>query len=475
MPVPMHEEKGKLELRTTSPKVREELEHWEHLVFSFEMDKGNEQSHSGGINRGQQSSRRPRRSRSTTSSNQLPNTSGSGSQDADLLAQLAATGATTELDNSLAQLLNSNPYPPASIAPPGYPNHFFPYGGMGYPQLPPVSSLDFAWNQIAQQQQVHPMYNLPLSTPLHPSLPFPNPLQNTPLPPPVPQPQQGNRGGRSGSTSSQPAQARAPSISASSPTASTSSPTAEAESEPEQAAIAEEKRRRNTAASARFRIKKKQRTINLERSVSDLSGRAEELEKEVADLRRENGWLKEIVMLKSSRYASAASAEQRMALGQAVKDAGIDLSAQSAGQASTSTPGASSSRPATQPSEVPSEEESDEEPSGVDRKGKERLIDLFLMSFGRPPSINIGFKPTAPDRGSFPLDHYGECKVMMTAYMKCLKENESNSTPCRALSRDYLDCRMQKGLMERDEWSNLGLQNVDSKKTGNTPESTQKS
>ncbi|KIY67450.1 hypothetical protein CYLTODRAFT_353220 [Cylindrobasidium torrendii FP15055 ss-10] len=62
-----------------------------------------------------------------------------------------------------------------------------------------------------------------------------------------------------------------------------------------------DKRRRNTAASARFRIKKKQRTLNLERSVNDLTGRAEELEREASDLRRENGWLKEIIMLKSSR------------------------------------------------------------------------------------------------------------------------------------------------------------------------------
>ncbi|KAJ7071491.1 hypothetical protein C8F01DRAFT_1363193 [Mycena amicta] len=60
----------------------------------------------------------------------------------------------------------------------------------------------------------------------------------------------------------------------------------------------EDKRRRNTAASARFRIKKKMRGLELERSVSDLTGRAEELEREAADLRRENGWLKEIVMLK---------------------------------------------------------------------------------------------------------------------------------------------------------------------------------
>ncbi|KAF9452570.1 hypothetical protein P691DRAFT_772195 [Macrolepiota fuliginosa MF-IS2] len=86
------------------------------------------------------------------------------------------------------------------------------------------------------------------------------------------------------------------------------------------------------------------------------------------------------------------------------------------------------------------------------------------MSFGRPPSINIGFKPSAPDRGSFPLDHYGECKDKMLVYMQCLKENSSNSTPCRALSKDYLNCRMQKGLMERDDWSNLGLHNVDGRK-----------
>lgn len=63
-------------------------------------------------------------------------------------------------------------------------------------------------------------------------------------------------------------------------------------------------------------------------------------------------------------------------------------------------------------------------------------------------------------------------------YMKCLRENSSTSSPCRDLSRDYLDCRMQKyvapidlsqllvhpvlrGLMEKDEWKNLGLDGVD--------------
>lgn len=35
--------------------------------------------------------------------------------------------------------------------------------------------------------------------------------------------------------------------------------------------------------------------------MSDLTGRVDELEQEASDLRRENGWLKEIVMLKSKR------------------------------------------------------------------------------------------------------------------------------------------------------------------------------
>jgi hypothetical protein len=42
-------------------------------------------------------------------------------------------------------------------------------------------------------------------------------------------------------------------------------------------------------------------THSLERDVTDLSGRVDELEQEATDLRRENGWLKEIVMLKSGR------------------------------------------------------------------------------------------------------------------------------------------------------------------------------
>ena len=62
---------------------------------------------------------------------------------------------------------------------------------------------------------------------------------------------------------------------------------------------------------ARFRNKRKQATLELERSVSDLAGRAAELEREAAELRRENGWLKEIVILKSNRAAIVAQEASR--------------------------------------------------------------------------------------------------------------------------------------------------------------------
>ncbi|OSX65788.1 hypothetical protein POSPLADRAFT_1038393 [Postia placenta MAD-698-R-SB12] len=59
---------------------------------------------------------------------------------------------------------------------------------------------------------------------------------------------------------------------------------------------AEDKRRRNTAASARFRLKKKEREMALERKAKELEVRVSELEKECEALRRENGWLKGLVV-----------------------------------------------------------------------------------------------------------------------------------------------------------------------------------
>ncbi|KAF8575729.1 hypothetical protein K439DRAFT_1369105 [Ramaria rubella] len=81
------------------------------------------------------------------------------------------------------------------------------------------------------------------------------------------------------------------------------------------------------------------------------------------------------------------------------------------------------------------------------------------MSFGRPPTFS-SFQATAPDRGSFPLDHEGECKSKMLVYMSCLQKNFNNSAECRVESKEYLECRMSRGLMQRDNWKNLGMADV---------------
>ncbi|GAA6002184.1 hypothetical protein JCM10207_003114 [Rhodosporidiobolus poonsookiae] len=64
-------------------------------------------------------------------------------------------------------------------------------------------------------------------------------------------------------------------------------------------AIEEDKRRRNTAASARFRVKKKQREQALEQSAKELKERVAVLEKEVETLRTENGWLRGLIVDKT--------------------------------------------------------------------------------------------------------------------------------------------------------------------------------
>ncbi|PWN88264.1 hypothetical protein FA10DRAFT_232551 [Acaromyces ingoldii] len=84
------------------------------------------------------------------------------------------------------------------------------------------------------------------------------------------------------------------------------------------------------------------------------------------------------------------------------------------------------------------------------------------MSFGRPPTFST-FSPTPPDRGSFPLDHDGECKAAMMAYLKCMKASKNDNGQCRHLSKAYLQCRMDSGLMEKDEMSNLGFHEEDTK------------
>ncbi|KAJ7462757.1 hypothetical protein B0H11DRAFT_2054204 [Mycena galericulata] len=226
--------------RSEEDSAPNDLSHWEHLIFSLDMQ--NEQN------------------RTNNNSLQQPK-SADDMQTAALLAQLAA----------------HNMYPSSSYSTSGqapHPNHsefnpatsaqrpFISPGGLPPPSYGPQSAYPF----LRGGPGTLPPYGQAFSPP--------SPVEST--------------GGR---TRAPPPQTG--------PSTSSASPDAGADDNDEY----EDKRRRNTAASARFRIKKKQRTLDLERSVSDLTGRAEELEREAADLRRENGWLKEIVMLKGGRLA----------------------------------------------------------------------------------------------------------------------------------------------------------------------------
>jgi hypothetical protein len=64
-------------------------------------------------------------------------------------------------------------------------------------------------------------------------------------------------------------------------------------------AAEEDKRRRNTAASARFRVKKKQREQALEKSAKEMSDKVSALESKVSQLETENKWLKNLLVDKN--------------------------------------------------------------------------------------------------------------------------------------------------------------------------------
>lgn len=94
-------------------------------------------------------------------------------------------------------------------------------------------------------------------------------------------------------------------------TASADSPAQSLEDNPAARAAAEEdKRRRNTAASARFRVKKKQREQALEKTADELKTRAAELEQQVGQLQRENEWLRGLVVLKSGESVKEDGGEK---------------------------------------------------------------------------------------------------------------------------------------------------------------------
>ncbi|ORX98543.1 hypothetical protein BCR34DRAFT_150075 [Clohesyomyces aquaticus] len=71
-------------------------------------------------------------------------------------------------------------------------------------------------------------------------------------------------------------------------------------------AAEEDKRRRNTAASARFRVKKKQREQALEKTAKEMTERVNLLENRIQQLETENTWLKGLITEKNGGKASAS-------------------------------------------------------------------------------------------------------------------------------------------------------------------------
>jgi cytochrome c oxidase assembly protein subunit 19 len=78
------------------------------------------------------------------------------------------------------------------------------------------------------------------------------------------------------------------------------------------------------------------------------------------------------------------------------------------------------------------------------------------MAGGSPGNFSTRLTKIPPDKGSFPIDHDNACKGYMVQFMKCLRDNKFDNEKCRPFSKDYLECRMQQGLMAKEDWKNLG-------------------
>ncbi|KAG2625836.1 cytochrome c oxidase assembly protein COX19-like [Panicum virgatum] len=83
------------------------------------------------------------------------------------------------------------------------------------------------------------------------------------------------------------------------------------------------------------------------------------------------------------------------------------------------------------------------------------------MSAGGAFGGNRGVRPVPPEKGVFPLDHLHECDLEKKDYLACLKSSGSQSEKCRQFSKKYLECRMERNLMAKQDMSELGFRNLD--------------
>ncbi|KAF6986225.1 hypothetical protein CFC21_004011 [Triticum aestivum] len=83
------------------------------------------------------------------------------------------------------------------------------------------------------------------------------------------------------------------------------------------------------------------------------------------------------------------------------------------------------------------------------------------MSAGGAFGGNRGARPVPPEKGVFPLDHLHECDLEKKDYLACLKSTGAQSENCRMFSKKYLECRMERNLMAKQDMSELGFSNTD--------------
>lgn len=81
------------------------------------------------------------------------------------------------------------------------------------------------------------------------------------------------------------------------------------------------------------------------------------------------------------------------------------------------------------------------------------------MSAGGAFGGTRGASPVPPEKGVFPLDHMRLCDVEKKEYLRCLKSSGHQSQKCHPLAKFYLQCRMAKNLMARQDLTELGFRN----------------
>ncbi|CAL6279515.1 cytochrome c oxidase assembly protein COX19 [Bathycoccus prasinos] len=83
------------------------------------------------------------------------------------------------------------------------------------------------------------------------------------------------------------------------------------------------------------------------------------------------------------------------------------------------------------------------------------------------PQFRAG-NPLAPEKGAFPLDHFGECATFKETYLKCLQKQKSDANKCKMESKSYLECRMAKELMAKQPLHELGFKEEQKSETNET-------